>query len=409
MRAYERLIRYAVIHTTSTPSSGTHPSFEGEWDLARMLCSELKELGAEQVRMDEHCYVYASLPATPGHETAPVLGWIAHMDTADDASGKDVRPQIHPSYRGGDVLLPGSGKVLSPEKFPFLRAMAGETLITSDGTTLLGADDKAGVSEIMTALETIRDQKLPHGPLRIAFTPDEEIGEGAMFFDVAGFGADFAYTVDGGDADCLEYENFNAASADVLFHGQSVHPGDAKDVMVNASKLAMEFHEMLPERGCPEQTEGREGFFHLSEMSGRVAEASLHYIIRDHDRKLFEKRKKLMKSITADMNEKYGEDTVELTMKDSYYNMLEKILPHRHLIENAEAAIRDAGMTPNVIPIRGGTDGALLSYMGLPCPNLGTGGFNFHGEYECITAERMDRAVQVILNLIDRYRTFQES
>ena len=406
-RAFGYFKEYAAINTTSSETGGAHPSFEGEWDLAKRLCRELEELGLENVRLDEHCYVYAYLPASAGCESAPPLGLISHMDTSEAASGENVKVLVNENYQGGDITLP-AGRVLSPEEFPFMKQFEGETVVTSDGSTLLGADDKAGIAEIMTALETLIREKLPHGPLCIAFTPDEEIGEGTMFFDVAGFGAKYAYTVDGGDANEIEYENFNAAAAELIFRGRSVHPGSAKNVMVNASKLAVEFQGMLPSDECPEKTEGREGFFHLTHMQGTVSEAKLQYIIRDHDMDRFEQRKALIGKLTEDMRGRYGENAVELKLRDSYFNMIEKILPHRHLIENAEAAIREAGMEPVSVPVRGGTDGANLSFKGLPCPNLGTGGFNFHGEYECVTVERMDRAVSVILNLIGRYKDFRE-
>ena len=405
MRAYERLISYVKIHTTSSETSGTHPSFAGEWDLAKLLCEQLKELGADEVRLDERCYVYAKFHATAGCEAAPALGFLAHMDTAPDASGENVRPLLHENYNGEDIRFE-NGRELSPDEFPFLKDMKGETLITSDGTTLLGADDKAGVAEIMAALERIREENLPHGPLRVCFTPDEEIGEGADFFDVEYFDAAYAYTVDGGDVNEVECENFNAAGAEILFRGKSVHPGSAKDIMINASKLAIAFQEMLPEEECPEKTEKKEGYFHLTHMEGRVGEAKLQYILRDFDKEGFEKRKQLLTDCAVAINEKYGAGTAELHMKDQYYNMLEMITPHMHLIENAKAAIRAVGLDPIVTPVRGGTDGARISFMGLPCPNLGTGGFNFHGEYECITAERMDKAVEVLLRLIETYRTF---
>ena len=368
MRAYERLITYAQIHTTSSETSGTHPSFEGEWDLAKLLCTQLKELGADEATVSEYCYVYAKFAATEGCEDAPALGLIAHMDTAPDASGKDVRPILHENYDGEDIVF-ANGKVLGAGEFPFLKDLVGETLITTDGTTLLGADDKAGVAEIMTALERIQTENLPHGSLCVCFTPDEEIGEGADLFDVPFFGADFAYTVDGGDVGEIEYENFNAAEAVILFHGKSVHPGTAKDVMVNASKLAMEFQAMLPEDECPEKTEEKEGFFHLTRMEGRTAEAKLQYIIRDFDEEGFENRKHLMETIANRMNDKYGAGTAEVTIRDQYKNMLEQIRPHMHLIENAKKATEEAGLAPVVVPIRGGTDGARLSFMGLPCPN----------------------------------------
>jgi len=404
MKAYERLIKYAKVHTTSDEYSHTHPSFKGEFDLANILVEEMKGLGLENVFVDDLCYVYGTLPATKGFEKAKALGLISHMDTSPDASGENVKPILHENYDGGVITLPGSKEQMSPEKFPFLKDFVGETVITSDGTTLLGADDKAGISEILTAVERIINEKREHGTIKICFTPDEEIGEGADNFDIKGFDAAYAYTVDGGDSNSLEYENFNAASAEIKIKGFSVHPGSAKDVMINASHLAMEFHSMLPEKETPAHTEDREGFYHLTDMKGRVGEATLSYIIRDHDKAIFEKRKEFMKSLADKMNAKYGEGTVTATIKDSYYNMLEKIVPHMHLVENARVAIKKAGMVPEEIPVRGGTDGARLSYDGLPCPNLGTGGFNFHGNFECTTVERMDRAVEVILNIVDIYK-----
>ena len=376
MRAYERLLNYVRVHTTSDETSGTHPSAEREFDLARQLVEEMKALGMEDAHVDEHCYVYGTLPATPGCEDKHALGLIAHMDTADDASGENVQPIVWENYNGGDVTLPATGMVMKPSMFPFLTSMKGETLITSDGTTLLGADDKAGIAEILTAVETLQQKGFPHGRLCVAFTPDEEIGEGAELFDIPGFGADFAYTVDGGDAGSIEYENFNAASATVTIHGFSVHPGTAKDTMINASNVAMEFHQALPITARPETTEGRQGFYHLCQMYGDVTTAKLGYILRDH---------------SAD----------KLQFKKD--NMLEKIKPHFHLVETARKATCMAGLEPEEIPVRGGTDGAMLSWKGLPCPNLGTGGFNFHGVCECITAERMDRCTEILLNIISLY------
>ena len=404
MRAYERLLNYVRVYTTSDPESGTHPSAAREFDLAHQLVEELKALGVEDARVDEHCYVYGSLPATPGCEDKPALGLIAHMDTAPDASGENVNPILHENYDGGDVTLPATGMVMKVSAFPFLASMKGETLITTDGTTLLGADDKAGVAEIMTAVETVLEKGLPHGKLCIAFTPDEEIGEGASLFDVEGFGAAYAYTVDGEDAGEISYENFNAAAAVVTVHGFSVHPGSAKNTMINAQNVAMEFHAALPAFSRPEHTEGREGFFHLTSMVGDVTTAKLGYIVRDHDAAKFAARKAQMEHIAACLNERYGEGTVELDIHDSYRNMLEKIQPHFHLVENARKAIRAAGLEPIETPVRGGTDGATLSYMGLPCPNLGTGGFNFHGPCECITAEKMDQCTEILLNLVDLYK-----
>ena len=403
MRAYERLLKYVKVWTTSDPESGTHPSTMRQFDLAHQLVQELKDLGLTDAHVDEHCYVYATLPATPGQESAKPLGFIAHMDTADDASGENVNPQIHPNYDGGKVVLPATGTVLDPAQFPFLTEMKGQTLITTDGSTLLGADDKAGVSEIMTMLERVISEKRPHGKLCIGFTPDEEIGEGADLFDIPGFGADFAYTVDGGDAGSIEYENFNAAAATVTIHGFSVHPGSAKDTMINASNVAMEFHQALPVMARPETTEGRQGFYHLCQMYGDVTTAKLGYILRDHDAAKLQFKKDNMQDIADYLNGKYGAGTVEVEIKDSYRNMLEKIKPHFHLIETARKAIRMAGLEPEEVPVRGGTDGATLSWMGLPCPNLGTGGFNFHGVCECTTVERMDRCTQIVLNIISLY------
>ena len=380
MRAYERLLKYVKVWTTSDPESGTHPSTMRQFDLAHQLVQELKDLGLTDAHVDEHCYVYATLPATPGQESAKPLGFIAHMDTADDASGENVNPQIHPNYDGGKVVLPATGTVLDPAQFPFLTEMKGQTLITTDGSTLLGADDKAGVSEIMTMLERVISEKRPHGKLCIGFTPDEEIGEGASLFDVEGFGAAYAYTVDGEDAGEISYENFNAAAAVVTVHGFSVHPGSSKNAMINAQNVAMEFHAALP------------------------AFSKLGYSVRDHDAAKFAARKAQMEHIAACLNERYGEGTVELDIHDSYHNMLEKIQPHFHLVENARKAIRAAGLEPIETPVRGGTDGATLSYMGLPCPNLGTGGFNFHGPCECITAEKMDQCTEILLNLVDLYK-----
>ena len=404
MRAYERLLKYVKVYTTSDPNSGTHPSTMRQFDLARQLVDELKALGLVDAFVDEHCYVYATLPATPGSENAKPLGLIAHMDTTDDAPGENVNPQIHENYDGGKVVLPATGAVLDPAVFPFLTEMKGQTLITTDGATLLGADDKAGVAEIMTALERIITEKRPHGKLCIGFTPDEEIGEGASLFDVPGFGAAYAYTVDGEDVGEISYENFNAAAAVVTVHGFSVHPGSAKNTMINAQNVAMEFHAALPAFDRPEHTEGREGFFHLTSMQGDVTTTHLGYIVRDHDAAKFAARKAQMQHIAACLNEKYGADTVELDLHDSYYNMLEKIEPHFHLVENARTAIRAAGLEPIETPVRGGTDGATLSHMGLPCPNLGTGGFNFHGPCECITAEKMDQSVEILLNIVDLYK-----
>ena len=396
MRAYERLLKYVSVYTTSDPDSATVPSSMRQYDLAHQLVEELKALGLENVHVDENCVVYGWLSATPGCEDRPALGFIAHMDTAPDCSGENVKPQIIENYDGGDVLLMGSGEKLSPAAFPTLKKLAGMTLITTDGTTLLGADDKAGIAEIMTALESIISEKKPHGKLCIAFTPDEEVGAGVDHFDVEKFGAVYAYTVDGGEEGEIAYETFNACSAEVAVEGSSVHPGSAKDTMINAALVAMEFNALLPAADIPRLTEGYEGFFHLCDMSGDVEHAKLHYIVRDHDRATFEMRKKTLEHAAKTINEKYAREVIRLTIKDSYYNMAEKIAPHMELIENAKRACEKAGMKPFIEAVRGGTDGCRLSFMGLPTPNLCTGGFAFHGPYEHIAVESMDRCAKMV-------------
>lgn len=396
MRAYERFLKYVAVHTTSDPKSGLVPSSAIQFDLAHQLVDEMTALGIQNAHVDEVGIVYGWIPATPGCEEVPALGFIAHMDTSPDFSGKDVKPQIIPNYDGGDVVLAGSGDVLSPEAFPTLRALKGMTLITSDGTTLLGADDKAGVAEILTAVEAIQQSGKPHGKLCIAFTPDEEIGQGVDHFDVEKFGAAFAYTADGGREGEISYETFNAAAAVVEFHGLSVHPGSSKDTMINAGLVAMEFNAMLPACDTPRNTKEYEGFFHLTSMQGNVTEAKLTYIIRDHSRAMFEARKALMQHAAAILNERYGREVCVLTLKDSYYNMEEKIRPHMFLVENAKAACREAGMEPFIEAVRGGTDGCRLSFMGLPTPNLCTGGFAYHGKYEHICVESMDRCAKML-------------
>jgi len=396
MRAYERLLKYVSVYTTSDPDSATVPSSMRQYDLAHQLVEELKALGLENVHVDENCVVYGWLSATAGCEKQPALGFIAHMDTAPDCSGENVKPQIIENYDGGDVLLAGSGEKLSPAAFPTLKKLAGMTLITTDGTTLLGADDKAGIAEIMTALESIISEKKPHGKLCIAFTPDEEVGAGVDHFDVEKFGAVYAYTVDGGEEGEIAYETFNACSAEVAVEGLSVHPGSAKDTMINAALVAMEFNALLPAADIPRLTEGYEGFFHLCDMSGDVEHAKLHYIVRDHDRATFEMRKKTLEHAAKTINEKYAREVIRLTIKDSYYNMAEKIAPHMELIENAKRACEKAGMKPFIEAVRGGTDGCRLSFMGLPTPNLCTGGFAFHGPYEHIAVESMDRCAKMV-------------
>ena len=396
MRAYERLLKYVSVYTTSDPDSATVPSSMRQYDLAHQLVEELKTLGLENVHVDKNCVVYGWLSATAGCEKQPALGFIAHMDTAPDCAGENVKPQIIENYDGGDVLLAGSGEKLSPAAFPTLKNLAGMTLITTDGTTLLGADDKAGIAEIMTALESIISEKKPHGKLCIAFTPDEEVGAGVDHFDVEKFGAVYAYTVDGGEEGEIAYETFNACSAEVAVEGLSVHPGSAKDTMINAALVAMEFNALLPAADIPRLTEGYEGFFHLCDMSGDVEHAKLHYIVRDHDRATFEMRKKTLEHAAKTINEKYAREVIRLTIKDSYYNMAEKIAPHMELIENAKRACEKAGMKPFIEAVRGGTDGCRLSFMGLPTPNLCTGGFAFHGPYEHIAVESMDRCAKMV-------------
>lgn len=403
MRAYERFLRYAAVYTASDEESTAVPTTARQFDLARMLVQELREMGVKDARVDDKCYVYGSIPATPGYEGCVSLGFIAHMDTTPDFKGEGVKPQVIPDYDGEDVALGDSGRVLSAEQFPHLRGLKGRTLITTDGTTLLGADDKAGVAEIMTLAERILNEEIPHGKICIGFTPDEEVGSGADYFDVEHFGAQYAYTLDGGVEAEVVYENFNACSASFEVHGVNIHPGDAKDKMVNASLVAMEINQMLPSCDTPAHTEMYEGFFHLTSMEGNVEKAKLHYIVRDHDRESFQVRKKLLRFIEKTINEKYGKGTAVLQIQDEYENMEEKIKPCLHLIDNAKDAMRDLGIEPDVSPVRGGTDGARLSFMGLPCPNLGTGGYAFHGPYEHITAEGMDTVVEIVLGIIRRY------
>ena len=404
MQVQERFLTYVHVHTTSDETTGTSPSTGRQFDLAHLLEKELKTLGLSDVYADDHCYVYANIPATPGMEHLASIGFIAHMDTSPDCSGENVRPQIIPNYDGGDVVLAGTGDILSPDAFPTLKKLAGMTLITTDGTTLLGADDKAGIAEIVTACEQVLSSGKPHGKICIAFTPDEEIGAGVDHFDLERFGASYAYTVDGGEEGELAFETFNAASAVVDITGLSVHPGSAKDTMVNAALLAMEFNSLLPAGDIPRLTEGYEGFFHLTDMSGSIENARLSYIIRDHDHALFEGRKAMMLHAAKVLNEKYGQEFVRVTLRDSYYNMREKIEPYMFLVENAEKAIQEAGMTPFIYAVRGGTDGSRLSYMGLPTPNLCTGGFAYHGRFEHVAVESMERCTKMVELLMCTYR-----
>ena len=400
MRADERLLKYVRVWTTSDEESQTSPTTERQFDLARMLVQEMREIGIKDADMDKYGYVYGHVPATPGYEDKTAIGFIAHMDTAPDYSGENVGPQVIEAYDGNDVDLGTSGKVLSPADFPELKKLAGRTLITTDGTTLLGADDKAGIAEILTAVEELINGDIPHGKISVSFTTDEEVGSGAKHLDLERFGAPYAYTVDGGPEGEIQFENFNAASAEFYIHGVNVHPGEAKGIMKNSQKIAMEIQGMLPPEEAPEYTEGYEGFFHLIEMTGTVEESRLSYLIRDFDSESYANRKRLMQDIAAAINEKYGDGTVELILKDSYRNMREKIEPCMELIDYAKKACELAGVEPDAAPIRGGTDGARLSFVGLPCPNLGTGGYGFHGAFEHITAEGMDKAKEIIKNII---------
>ncbi len=403
MRAYERLLKYVKFPTQSDEESGEHPSTKEQFTLASALADELSSLGCEEVFVSEQCYTYAKLRATVGCESAPRLGFIAHIDTSPDFRGDGVNPILWENYDGGEIRLPKWDVVISPETFPHLKNLRGRTLITADGSTLLGADDKAGVAEIMTLIERIQTENIPHGELRFAFTPDEEIGEGADGFDTARFDADFAYTVDGGEEGSLEYENFNAYGARVEIKGASVHPGEAKGKMINASLVAYEFNAALPAFEIPRCTDGYQGFYHLTEMRGDVSHAVMYYIVRDHSAHSMEARLNTLADVEEALNEKYGEGTVSLSVREQYRNMKEKIEPCMHLIDNARLATSRAGAEPKTLPIRGGTDGARLSFMGLPCPNLGTGGYAFHGPFEHISVEGMDTAVEILTEIVKIY------
>lgn len=400
MRAYERLLKYVKIHTASAEDAECTPSTQRQFDLSRALAEEMRAMGMANVYEDEHAYVYGSIPASAGMEARPCVGFIAHIDTVPEFSGENVKPRLIENYDGGEVALGDSGRTLSPEKFPHLQQLRGKTLIVTDGTTVLGADDKAGVAEILTACERVLTENLPHGPLAVCFTPDEEIGHGAALLDIARLGADFAYTVDGGELWEINYETFNAAAAHWDISGFNIHPGSAKNAMINACLVAMEINAMLPAGEIPAKTENYEGFFHLAEMRGNVEKAELDYIIRDHDAAAFRAREACMRHIEKLVNEKYGQGTAALNLREQYRNMAECIGERMELVTLAEEAIKKAGLTPVRVPIRGGTDGAQLSFRGLPCPNLGTGGYSFHGPYEHIAAEDMDLAVDIILNII---------
>ena len=403
MELKERFLKYVAINTRSDENSETFPSTAVQWDLLNALVAEMKLLGLEDVTIDKYGYAMGTIPATKGKENAPVIGFLAHVDTAPDMSGENVRPRIIENYDGEDIVL-NNALIMKVAEFPELKRFIGHTLIHTDGTTLLGADDKAGVAEIMTAAEYLMAHpEIEHGKIRIGFTPDEEIGRGVDFFDVKAFGADFAYTMDGGYEGELEYENFNAASAKIAIQGRNVHPGYAKNKMINAIEVACELNNMVPAIERPQYTEGYEGFYHCIGLNGTVENATISYIIRDHDAEKFEQKKVWMWDIVGMLNKKYGAGTLTLTLKDQYYNMRKMVEPHPQVIDNALAAMRDAGVEPLVRPIRGGTDGARLSFMGLPCPNIFAGGMNFHGKFEYCSLNSMEKAVNVIINIAKRW------
>ncbi|MBP3643439.1 MAG: peptidase T [Alistipes sp.] len=399
MELKERFLKYVAINTRSDENSETFPSTAVQWDLLNALVEEMKLLGLQDVTIDKYGYAMGTIPATPGKENAPVIGFLAHVDTAPDMSGENVRPRIIENYDGKDIVL-NNALTMRVADFPELSRFVGHTLIHTDGTTLLGADDKAGVAEIMTAAEYLMAHpEVEHGKIRIGFTPDEEIGRGVDFFDVKAFGADFAYTMDGGYEGELEYENFNAASAKIAIQGRNVHPGYAKNKMINAIEVACELNSLVPAVQRPQFTEGYEGFYHCVGFNGTVENATISYIIRDHDAELFEQKKRWMYDIVGMLNNKYGQGVLTLTLKDQYYNMRKMVEPHPQVIDNALAAMREADVEPIVRPIRGGTDGARLSFMGLPCPNIFAGGMNFHGKFEYCSLNSMEKAVKVIINL----------
>ena len=397
----KRFVKYAKVHTTSSEDSETVPSTEIQKDLGKILVEDLKEIGLSDAYMDDKGYVYATLKANTD-KNLKKIGFIAHMDTSPAASGENVNPQIHRNYDGGDIVVNKEKNiVLSPNEFSILSEKVGKTIITSDGTTLLGADDKAGITEIIEALKyIIENPQIEHSDIKVCFTPDEEVGRGADFFDVEGFNTDFAYTVDGGEIGELEYENFNASSVDIKIIGKSVHPGSAYNVMINAAAVATEFHSMVPQNEVPEKTKGYEGFYMLTYIGGEVDEAKLSYILRDFDLDGLNQRKAKIEEIAKTLQQKYGEDRIIVEIKDSYYNMKEKIEPVMYIIDLAKKAMKDADIEPKIVPIRGGTDGARISYMGIPTPNLFTGGYNFHGYYEYAVAEEMEKAKEVIINIV---------
>ncbi|SNR35712.1 peptidase T [Lutibacter flavus] len=398
----DRFVRYITIDTQSDPDNPAFPSTEKQWDLARILIAELKEIGMEDVTIDDNCYVMATLPSNVDFKV-PVIGFVAHIDTSPDYTGTNVKPQFHPNYDGKDIVLNKEKNiVLSPSYFDDLLLYKGQTLITTDGTTLLGADDKAGITEIVSAMEyLINNPEIKHGKIRICFTPDEEVGKGAHMFDVDKFGAEWAYTMDGSQVGELEYENFNAAGAKVIINGKIVHPGYAKGKMINSMLIASEFITGLPKNEIPQETEGYEGFYHLHDMEGEVEKTTLEYIIRDHDIKLFEDRKAAFQKVADDLNKKLGSNLIEVEIKDQYFNMREKIEPVMHIVDIAEEAMKQLNIKPLIKAIRGGTDGSQLSYKGLPCPNIFAGGHNFHGRYEYVPAESIQLATDVIVKIAE--------
>ena len=396
----ERFIKYVTIDTESDPNNPAFPSTENQWDLANVLVKDLKVIGMQDISLDENCYIMATLPSNVSHNV-PIIGFVSHMDTSPDFTGKNVKPQITENYQGNDIILNKEKNIiLSPDYFEDLLQYKGQTIITTDGTTLLGADDKAGITEIVTAMEyLIQHPEIKHGTIRICFTPDEEVGKGAHLFDVEKFGAEWAYTMDGSQIGELEYENFNAASAVVTITGKIVHPGYAIGKMINSMQIANEFMSLLPKAEVPEKTTDYQGFFHLHDMNGTVEKTVLEYIIRDHDMKLFEKRKNVLQNIADELNKVAGQNLIEITMKDQYFNMKEKIVPVMHIVDLVEETMIDLGITPLIKPIRGGTDGSQLSFKGLPCPNIFAGGHNFHGRFEYVPAESMVKATEVIVGI----------
>tara|TARA_R110002074_G_scaffold192287_2_gene358097 strand:- start:5496 stop:6737 length:1242 start_codon:yes stop_codon:yes gene_type:complete len=399
----KRFISYVTIDTESDPENPAFPSTEKQWDLAHILVKELTEIGMSEITLDENCYVMATLPSNIDYQV-PTIGFVSHIDTTPDFTGANIKPQIHHNYDGKDILLNKEENiVLSPSYFDDLLQYKGQTIISTDGTTLLGADDKAGITEIMTAMEyLIHHPEIKHGNIRICFTPDEEVGKGAHKFDVEKFGAEWAYTMDGSQIGELEYENFNAAGAKITISGKIVHPGYAKGKMINSMTIASDFINKLPRNEVPESTEGYEGFFHLYQLEGKVEKTVLQYIIRDHDKELFEGRKEQMLAIVKHMNAELGADLIHIEIKDQYYNMKEKVVPVMHIVDIAEEVMNDLGITPLIKPIRGGTDGSQLSYMGLPCPNIFAGGHNFHGRYEYVPVESMMKATKVIVGIAEK-------